>query len=80
MVPSDWSPEMRLDTWRHMAGLAGPRRGARAVGVCNFSARQLEELLAFCTSEGLPAPAVVQNECHPLLPAAEVSPPPAACE
>ena len=50
----------------------GLAAGARAVGVCNFSARQLEELLAFCDAEGLPLPAVVQNECHPLLPASAV--------
>ena len=50
----------------------GPNAGARAVGVCNFSPRQLKELLDYCDAEHLGIPAVVQNECHPYLPAEEV--------
>ena len=38
-----------------------------SLGVCNFSVRQLRELLQFCDANSLPRPAVVQNECHPLL-------------
>jgi diketogulonate reductase-like aldo/keto reductase len=43
-----------------------------ALGVCNFSARQLTQLLDFCLNNNLPRPAVVQNEFHPLLLAREV--------
>merc|ERR550517_775259 len=43
-----------------------------ALGVCNFSPRQLTELLAYCKNNHLPRPVVVQNECHPYLPAREV--------
>ena len=75
MVPKDWDRQMRLETWRHMSACCGDAasgKGTKAIGVCNFSARQLRELVAFCRSEGLPLPAVCQNECHPLLPAEEV--------
>ena len=41
-------------------------------GVCNFSARQLRELLSFCEENRLPRPLLVQNECHPMLQAREV--------
>ena len=40
--------------------------------MCNFSARQLQELLDYCEEESLPLPSVVQNECHPLLQGTEV--------
>merc|ERR550517_1405579 len=43
-----------------------------ALGVCNFSPRQLTELLVYCKNNHLPRPVVVQNECHPYLPAREV--------
>ena len=43
-----------------------------SIGVCNFSARQLQELLEYCEEESLPIPSVVQNECHPLLQGAQV--------
>jgi len=76
-VPADWTPTMRHQTWRHMASHTGPHAGARAIGVCNFSARQLEDLIVMCDAEGLPLPAVVQNECHPMLPATAVR---AVCE
>jgi len=69
-VPTDWSPEMRLQTWKYMASNLGEKVGS--IGVCNFSPRQLQELLDFCEQEGLPIPAVVQNECHPLLQAVKV--------
>jgi len=72
MVPKDWSSTMRLETWREMTALAGPGKDARAVGVCNFSAQQLERLIEFCEKENIAKPAVVQNECHPLLPARRV--------
>ncbi|RKO87452.1 NADP-dependent oxidoreductase domain-containing protein, partial [Blyttiomyces helicus] len=45
IAPNDWDPAMRIETWRAM--LDCWREGlVRAVGVCNFSIRQLEELHA----------------------------------
>ena len=70
MVPLDWSPKMRLSTWSDMVahvGPAGSGKPVRAAGVCNFSERQLQELLSYCRDNNLHKPAVVQNECHPLL-------------
>ena len=70
MVPSDWTPKMRLSTWSDMVahvGPAGSGKQVRAAGVCNFSERQLQELLSYCRDNNLHKPAVVQNECHPLL-------------
>jgi len=49
-----------------------PTESVSALGVCNFSPRQLTELLAYCKDNHLPRPVVVQNECHPYLPAREV--------
>ena len=69
-VPTDWSPDMRLETYRAMARHVGDTVGS--LGVCNFSARQLRQLLTFCDENRLPRPSLVQNECHPLLPAEEV--------
>ena len=63
---------MRLQTYKEMALSSGPDKTVRAVGVCNFSARQLEELIRFCEKENIVKPAVVQNECHPMLPAVRV--------
>lgn len=71
-VPSEWTRSMRLQTYKEMALSSGPNKSVRAVGVCNFSARQLEELLQFCEKESIVKPAVVQNECHPMLPAVRV--------
>ena len=70
MVPEDWTPAMRLDTYKEMAKHVGS--SVRSLGVCNFSVRQLEDLLVFCKENNIPKPAVVQNECHPLLTAADV--------
>ena len=70
MVPEDWTPAMRLDTYKEMAKHVGSN--VKSLGVCNFSVRQLEELLAFCNANNIPKPAVVQNECHPLLIATDV--------
>ena len=70
MAPMDWTPATRLQTYRLMAKHV-PGTVA-ALGVCNFSARQLTELLVFCKDNRLPRPAVVQNECHPYLPARQV--------
>lgn len=50
--------ETRAETWRAMVELRKAGR-VRAVGVCNFSVRQLRQLS--------PSPAVVQIEFHPLL-------------
>ena len=61
---------MRLSTWSDMVahvGPAGSGKPVRNVGVCNFSERQLKELLSYCKDNNLHKPAVVQNECHPLL-------------
>lgn len=63
-IPSNWSPAMRVATFRHMCAIAadhGDKVGA--VGVCNFTVAHLEEL----EREGL-VPAVNQIETHPLLP------------
>lgn len=70
MAPLDWTPAMRLESYRFMATHVGST--VSALGVCNFSVRQLVQLLDFCTLHQLPRPAVVQNECHPLLPARQV--------
>lgn len=72
MAPVDWTPSMRLETYRDMAAHCGPHRPVSALGVCNFSVRQLKELLNYCTQNNLPRPAVVQNECHPFLLASPV--------
>lgn len=56
------------DTWRQMEALVDPAQGAgkqaRAVGVCNYSTRYLEELLKVAKV----VPAVNQIENHPALP------------
>jgi len=65
MVPTDWTPQMRLDTYAEMSKHVGTSVGS--LGVCNFSARQLRQLLEHCDKNSLPRPTVVQNECHPLL-------------
>ena len=36
-------------------------------GVCNFSLRQMKELVTYCGEQDIPRPALVQNECHPYL-------------
>ena len=61
---------MRLETYRAMSRHVGVT--VASLGVCNFSARLLKQLLAFCDKNRLPRPSVVQNECHPLLIAKEV--------
>jgi len=70
MAPPDWTPASRLETYSFMAKHVP--ESVAALGVCNFSPRQLTELLAYCSANNLPRPAVVQNECHPYLPAKEV--------
>jgi len=70
MAPLDWTPAMRLETYSLMAKHVP--ESVAALGVCNFSPRQLTELLDHCKKNHLPRPAVVQNECHPYLPASEV--------
>ena len=70
-VPSDWTPQMRLETYEHM--VTDLRAGrAKALGVCNMSAAQLRALLAHCDARALPRPAVLQQELHPLLQQREV--------
>ena len=70
-VPSDWTPQMRLETYGHM--VADLRAGrAKALGVCNMSAAQLRALLAYCDARALPRPAALQQEFHPLLQQREV--------
>ena len=70
MVPLDWTSQMRLETYRDMSKFVGKEVGS--LGVCNFSHRQLLELLEFCDQKGLARPTVLQNECHPLLTAKPV--------
>jgi len=69
-VPENWSPAMRLETYKEMSKFVGKEVGS--LGVCNFSSRQLTQLLNYCTANNLPRPTVVQNEFHPLLLAREV--------
>lgn len=62
-APEDWTPEMRHNTLRGMvACLNDGRKRVRAVGVSNFSVRQLRELEQ---ATGI-IPAVNQFELHPL--------------
>jgi len=70
MVPVDWTPQTRLETYSHMAQFVGKEVGA--LGVCNFSPRQLTQLLDYCKAHNLPRPILVQNECHPMLQAREM--------
>jgi len=57
-----WKPQLRLETWRAMERLLKDGK-VKAIGVCNHSVRQLQELLAHCE---IP-PMVNQVEFHPLL-------------
>ena len=56
-----------LETWRHMEGFVHAGK-VGAIGVCNFTKAQLEELLASCEVR----PAVNQVEAHPFLVDAEL--------
>ena len=57
-TPKDWTPAMRIETLEAMHQLT--KEGVvRAVGVSNFSIRQIEEMPF--------KPAVNQIECHPFL-------------
>lgn len=58
-----WS---HIDTWKQMEAL--PKAKARAIGVCNYSLKYLEELLPQATI----IPAVNQIENHPCLPQDEI--------
>eukprot|EP00658_Telonema_sp_P-2_P025477 TRINITY_DN20263_c0_g1_i1.p1 TRINITY_DN20263_c0_g1~~TRINITY_DN20263_c0_g1_i1.p1 ORF type:complete len:347 (-),score=78.32 TRINITY_DN20263_c0_g1_i1:76-1116(-) len=70
-VPAEWTAHTRLETWSLMADQVAAGT-VRHIGVANFSAPQLRELLEFCDRESVQPPAVVQNECHPYLNAQEV--------
>ena len=72
MVPENWTPKVRLETYKYMSKHVSPNGSVRALGVCNFSLRQLSDLVAFCDKEGLSRPAVLQNECHPYLISSEL--------
>jgi len=62
-APKDWTPEMRVTgTWRAMEDLYLSGK-ARAIGVCNYSIRHLQEILQNCRVK----PHVVQVEIHPRL-------------
>jgi len=67
MVPLEWKPERRLETYASMCNHVARNGIVRAVGICNFSVRQLKQLLDYCAQNDLPKPAVLQNECHPYL-------------
>lgn len=67
MVPESWTPELRLETYKYMSKHVSPSGTVRALGVCNFSLRQMKDLVAFCDKEKIPRPALLQNECHPYL-------------
>ena len=66
-VPENWTPELRLETYKYMSKHVSPSGPVRALGVCNFSLRQMKDLVAFCDVEKIPRPALLQNECHPYL-------------
>lgn len=59
-----WS---HIQTWKQMEKLVGTGK-AKAIGVCNYSVKYLEELLIHATV----IPAVNQIEGHPYLPQTEV--------
>ena len=63
-VPEHWTSATRLECYKEMCS-AIPLGLTRSVGVCNFSLRQLEELISYCNTHALPLPCVVQNEFHP---------------
>ena len=65
-VPADWSPQTRLDCYAQMCDAIALGH-TRSVGVCNFSLRQLQELVNYCIENQLPLPSVLQNEFHPFL-------------
>lgn len=56
-----------VDTWKGLEKLLGTGK-VKAIGVCNYSKRNLEELL----QKGDVVPAVNQIENHPLLPQTEI--------
>ena len=61
--PPDWTPAMRnTGTWRAMEELHEKGK-VKAIGVCNYSKRHLEELLQVCKIK----PMVNQVEFHPRL-------------
>lgn len=63
VCPSDWTPAMRdTGTWRAMEQLVDEGK-IRAIGVCNYSVRHLQQLLKVCRIR----PAVNQVEFHPRL-------------
>lgn len=62
-APADWTPAMRNEgTWRAMEQLYEEGK-IRAIGVSNYSARHLQELLSCCRIK----PMVLQVEFHPRL-------------
>ena len=63
-LDNSWS---HIQTWRQMERLVGTGK-VKAIGVCNYSVKYLEELLLHATV----VPAVNQIEGHPYLPQAEV--------
>eukprot|EP00392_Amoebophrya_sp_AT5.2_P005171 g5180.t1 len=68
MMPPDYAgKKTRQETWRALEDLYLDGR-VKVIGVCNFSARQLKELLETCRI----TPMVHQFECHPLLPQTEI--------
>lgn len=57
--------ERRTASWRGLT--RAYREGlVRAIGVSNYTARHLQELLQVCAAEDLPVPTVNQVEFHPL--------------
>lgn len=59
-----WS---HIQTWKQMEDLVGTEK-VKAIGVCNYSLKYLEELVSHATV----VPAVNQIENHPYLPQTEV--------
>jgi len=72
MVPLDWNENMRLECYAAMSQHVSSTGPVRSLGVCNFSLRQMQQLMSYCHQHDLPKPAIVQNECHPYLTAEPV--------
>lgn len=70
-APMEWKSEDRLLLYEEMSR-AKELGLAKSLGVCNFSKRQLLELLEHCDRTGTARPVVVQNEFHPYLVNGEV--------
>lgn len=65
-VPKKWKPADRLIMYQEMSK-AVDLGLTKHLGVCNFSANLLIQLLDYCKKHKLIKPSIVQNEFHPYL-------------